>query len=277
MARRNSVLDRLTFGDRVPWGVGLLLAVTIVVSLTAALGSRHVLPLFDLGALVAARVFQGELWRLVTWAVMEPSPISLIFGCLFLYWFGRDLAGAWGSRRFLAVYFGVGLVAAIGTCVIAVWDKAVRPYPYVGSWPLVEAMTVAWGLWFPDRIIRIYFVIPIRGYVLAWLTVALTVVYAIYAGWDHFLPNLLAEGSILAWLYRAPVVSRWKNWRKAREAAARKARTRAKQEQRMATVHVLRTIEAQDDDPAPLTPEAEGKLVQLFGDASKKKRDSEKD
>src|SRR5256885_1878791 len=80
---------------------------TIGTSVTAALGSRHgPLPLFELGSLVVDRVFSGEIWRVVTWSVLEPSPISLLFACLFLYWFGRDLAGVWGSRRFLNVYVG---------------------------------------------------------------------------------------------------------------------------------------------------------------------------
>lgn len=270
MARQNNVLDRLTFGGRMPWAIGLVLTVTIVVSLTAAFASRHVLPFFELGALVPARVFRGELWRLVTWSVLERSPLSLLFGCLMLYWFGRDLAGLWGSRRFMAVYGGVALSAAIGTCLISLVDTSIKTYLYLGSVPLAEAMVVAWGLYFPDRIVRLYFIISVRGYTLAWLTVALTVVYAIYAGWDHFLPNLLAEGTMLAWLFRARVVSRWTAWRRSREAARRQARARAKQKGRIASVHVLRAIEAKDDDDGPLSTEAEGKLVQLFGDASKK-------
>jgi membrane associated rhomboid family serine protease len=271
MARGNPLLARLTFGGRVPWSVGLLLSLTVITSLTVAMGSRHVLPLFELGAFVPARVLEGEIWRLVSWSVIEPSPLSLIFACLLLYWFGRDLGGLWGSRRFLLVYLGVALVAAVGTCLVALFDRPILEQTYVGSWPLAEALTVAWGLTFPDRIIRIYFVIPIRGYIIAWGTVGLTVLFALYSGWDRYVPNLLAEGTMLAWLYRRPVVARWSTWRRAQETAARKARVRAKEGQRMATVHVLRKIEAHDDDPPPLSPELEGKLSSLIEAGAKKK------
>lgn len=272
MARPNRLLERLTFGQRVPWAVGLVLALTVVTSLVVALADRHVLPLFDLAALVPDRVLRGEVWRLLSWSVIEPGPLALVFGCLLLYWFGRDLAGQWGSRRFLAVYFGIALVAAMGTCILALFDAALLEHAYVGSWPLAEAITVAWGLWFPDRIIRIYFVLPIRGVVLAWGTVALTVVFAIYLGWDRYVPNLVAEGAMLAWLHRGPVESRWSKWRRERAASAQKAKTRKKQEQRMATVHVLRKIEESDEDLPPLPPEIEGKLGQIFADAAKDKR-----
>jgi membrane associated rhomboid family serine protease len=235
-----------------------------------ALGSRHVLPLFELGALAPAWVLRGEVWRLLSWSVIEPSPLSLLFACLILYWFGRDLAAEWGSRRFLFVYLGVALVAAVGTTLLSLVDPSVLAQTYVGSWPLAEAITVAWGLWFPDRIIRVYLVIPIRGLVLAWGTVALTVVFAIYAGWERFVPNLLAEGATLAWLYRGPVVSRWAAWRRGRRATAQRTRASARKEQRLATVHVLRKLEEHDDDLAPLSPELEDKLGKLLAGSAKK-------
>lgn len=276
-------LDRFTFGGRVPGAVGLVLAVTVVTSLGTAFGSRHVLPLLELGSLVPDRVFHGELWRILSWAVIEPSPLSLLITCLMLYWFGKDLAAAWGSRRFLLVYFGIAIVAAVGTCLVALVDTSIVEHAYVGSWPLAEAMTVAWGLWFPDRVIRIYFVIPIRGYVLAWLTLGITVVYAIYSGWDRYVPNLLAEGAMLGYVFRGTVLSRWSTWRRARATSARKVRARAsartKNEQRMATVHVLRAIEAKDDDLPPLPPDVESKIGKLLADAGqdqRRKRDDEK-
>lgn len=278
MTRSNRTLERLSFGGRIPWGVGLVLTLTVITSLSVALVSRHVLPLLELGALVPDRVLHGQVWRLLSWSVIEPGPMALVFGCLLLYWFGRDLAGQWGSRRFLAVYFGVALVAAMGTCVVAVVDPALLEQPYVGSWPLAEAITVAWGLWFPDRIIRIYFVIPVRGVVLAWGTVALTVVFAIYLGWDRFVPNLIAEGAMLAWLYRGPVESRWSKWQREREVAARRERTRAKKEQRMASVHVLYALEEKDEDLPPLPPDVEGKIGRIIADAARdqrKKRDDD--
>lgn len=261
----------MTFGGRVPWSVGALLAVTVITSLIVAMGNRHISPLFELGSLVPDRVLHGEVWRLLSWAFIEPSPLSLLFACLLLYWFGRDLAGAWGPRRFLQVYLGIALLAALGTCLIALVDTPILGQPYVGSWPLAEAITVAWGLWFPDRIIRIYFVIPIRGIIVAWGTVALTVLFAIYSGWDRYVPNLLAEGAMLAWLYRRPAVSGWSSWRRSRQRAARASRGRTKEAQRMATVHVLRKIEEHDDDPAPLSPELESKLTDIIAKGAKAK------
>jgi membrane associated rhomboid family serine protease len=203
-----------SFGGRMPWAVGLLICITLALSLLTAFGDRHVGSLFELLALRPADVFRGQLWRLVTWQFIEPSPLGLIFTCLMLYWFGSPLAQQWGSPRFLTVFAAMILVAAVGTCLIAVVDPLVRAHQYLGGWVMLSAVTVAWGLTFPDQVVRIYLVLPIRGYWLAWLTVAFTVIYAVYTGWTHLLPELIAQGAVLAWIYRRRLRVRWNHIRR---------------------------------------------------------------
>lgn len=275
MARSSSLdrlIDRFTFGGRVRGGVGLIIALTAATSLVAAFTGRHVLPVFELGALEPARVLSGEVWRLLSWVLLEPRPLSLVFACLLLYWFGGDLAELWGSRRLVRLYFGVALATAIGTCLVALLDADVLGQAYVGTMPLVEALTVAWGLSFPHRTVRIYFVLPIRGYVIAWGTVALTVILAIYSGWQHEMPSLLAEGTMLAWVFGADRrLLVW--WRKRREAK-REAQRRAEHEARKASLKLLRTIEESDAEPPPMPSEVEHTLGRILGSAGKKpKRD----
>jgi len=247
--------------------VGLVLCLTAGLSLAVALGDRHAGGLFDLVSLVPRDVWHGQVWRLVTWPFIEPGPLSLIFALLFLYWFGRDLAEVWGSRRFLLVFGSVALTAAAGTCLVAQVDAPVLDHAYLGGWALGSAMIVAWGLWFPDRVVRIYFILPIRGFWIAWLTVAVTVVYAIYAGWEGYLPELLAEGSILAWLFRRSLAARWA--RLGRDIAIRR-RDAARARRRAESAAHLRLIESVDDD-APLPPEVEGKIQDLLSGRTKPK------
>jgi membrane associated rhomboid family serine protease len=210
---RLSFVDRFSFGGRVPGGLGLVLLLTVVMSLSVAFGERHALELFDLVPLVPGKVLHGQIWRIVTWVWVEPSPISLFFRCLMLYWFGRDLCSIWGSRRFFAIYFGTVLLAGGVTVLLSLLDSDIREQTYLGSMALDAALTIAWGLSFRDRVIRIYFVIPIRGFVLAWGTVALTVAYSIYGGWEHVAPVLVAEAGMLAWFYRVTLRQRWLKYR----------------------------------------------------------------
>jgi hypothetical protein len=133
-------------------------------------------------------------------------------------------------------------------------------------------MIVAWGLCFPDRVILLFFVIRVRGIVIAWLTVAITVLFVVYSGWEDYLPELVAEGSTLAWLFRRPLVARYrrtvvgapKTWRR---DARRKQRTKA------AKVTYLKVIERDDDEPGPLTPDDERDIQDLL--SGRRKRDSD--
>jgi membrane associated rhomboid family serine protease len=265
-----------SFGGRVPWGVGLVLAITVVLSLLVAFGDRHAGSLFDLTALIPEAVWRGQIWRLATWAFVEPSPIGLIFGCLVLYWFGGDLAREWGSRRFLTVYAGIALTASILTCLIARVDRAVLEHPYLGTWSIGAALVVAWGLWFPDRVIRIYFVLPIRGYVLAWATIAITVIFAVYSGWERYLPELCAEGGMLAWLFRRSVLSRFgkaqKSWQAKRAAGKREAVTRDRAKKRAESAAYLRLVESQDENPPELPPDVDSKLDELLRGRARRDR-----
>jgi membrane associated rhomboid family serine protease len=199
----------MTFGGRIPWAVGLLIGLTVVLSLLTAFGNPNVAPLSRWVSLQPATIWHGQLWRLLTWPFIERSPWGLVFGCLALFWFGVPLAGRLGSPGFLRGFGSTMLVAGAGTCLIALIDSNVMASENLGRWALTAALVVIWGLSFPESIVRIYFVLPIRGIWLAWGTVAVTVVYCAYTGWAGLMPELLAEGVVLVWFYRKAVARRW--------------------------------------------------------------------
>jgi len=277
MARAARFIDRFTFGGRVAGAIGLLLLATVMISLIGAFGTRHGLMLFERASLSPESVWQGEVWRLLTWVFVEDDPLGLLFACLLLYWFGSDLVELWGSARFVRVYLGIALCAAAGTCALGLLDADVRRATYLGSWPLAAALTVAWGLYHPDRHVRIFFLLPIRGLVLAWLTVALIVACAIYFGWERYLPGLLALGLMLGWLFRSWLAARWAKARRARQARREQELRRRAAEARsaagQATTAALQDLEAIDDEEAPpVPPEVQGVLDRILDEVSREQR-----
>ena len=198
MARRG-VGSPLSFGGRVPAAVGGLIVATVVTSLASAVGGRNGLPIHQLLLLDTGAVWRGEVWRLVTWILVETEPLNLLFGGLVLYWFGRDLVDAWGERRFLATYFAVPAVAALLASVLSLALPVLDAYRLSGFWVAVDALVVAWGLLHPFRQILLFFAIPVSGQALVWLTVGGTLLFGLFNGITGFLPPLLAEG--VAWLH----------------------------------------------------------------------------
>ena len=190
----------LTFGGRMPASVGGLIAATVAASLVGVVGERNGFPLVRLCLLEPRSVVHGEVWRVVTWVFFERDPLGLLFGGLVLYWAGRDLCEAWGERRFLLFYLGTAAAAGLATTAVAalLWPS-LYGMAWIGLWPAVDALVIAWALLFPFRQILLFFALPVSGRSLLWFTVGGTALYAVFSGLPPFLPHFFAEGA--AYLY----------------------------------------------------------------------------
>jgi membrane associated rhomboid family serine protease len=180
----------------------------ILMSAFGSLLGRLGVPLLPLSILVVDAVWSGEVWRLVTWAPLELSPLGLVFGCLLLYFIGPDLLRRWGTRRFFVNFFGGAALVGALTCVIGryVWPE-VATVRHLGLWPMEEAMIIAWAAMFSDRQILLFFALPVAGRNLIALTVAITVVMAAMGGFAVFVPHFVAELAALLYMDVIPVRS----------------------------------------------------------------------
>ena len=181
-----------------PRAVILLVVATAIASIVGVVLERFGVPVVSGGVLVAAAVWQGQIWRLLTWVLFEIDPLSLIFSGLVTYWFGRDLCRIWGQMKFLAVYALLAVATGAGTTVVCrlLGDQALA-YQYLGTWPMSLALTLVWASRFPTATINLYFAFPVRGQTLIWITVGGTVLYAVFKGLTPFVPHFLTAALVL--------------------------------------------------------------------------------
>jgi membrane associated rhomboid family serine protease len=190
------------FQRRVPTLVAGLLAV-MVTSIVAAIDARGGGGvLYDRLALEPAAVWHGELWRLVTWPVVQGGPLALAFVCLVIYWSGSDLIAAWGSARVARYLAGIVLLAGAGTSLVALVLPSAWWSSHLGGMVLGDALLIAWALQFPERRVSIYLVLVVGGPVLAYGLVALTALFAVFYGIAWVLPELLAGVGALLYMTR---------------------------------------------------------------------------
>jgi membrane associated rhomboid family serine protease len=199
VARRGGLqLPRfLTFGDRVPPSVGLVLALMLAMSVWGWMEPEFQ----SLAALSPIGILRGQVWRLVTWPFVQGDPFALLFGGFMLYWLGQQLSFVWSEQRFLSRFFGYAVFASVATTALAiVWAPASAPH--LGVWPVANALIVSWALLYPDRMVNIWGVLPISGRTAAYLVVGGTFLYGIAAGGLRgiglFVPHLAAVA--LAWV-----------------------------------------------------------------------------
>jgi membrane associated rhomboid family serine protease len=205
---RSRFLDRRfeVLGGSLPAPVALLIAATLVCSILGA----QLAGFAKGGALVPGLVFLGQLWRLVSWVFFERDPLALIFAVLALFWFGRDLVRVWGPFRFLGAYLSLAAAAAGVTCLVALALRDLQAYPFIGPWPVVSALIIAWACLFPSRSLLLYFVIPMGGRNLIYATLGGTLLFALLSqDKAPYIPHFAAQLLSLAAMRGNPLRPLW--------------------------------------------------------------------
>ncbi len=177
------MLPRLS-GRFVPWWI----AVTLVASVIAAVDNGW---LAGWTALVPSRIWTGEVWRLVTWPLIERSALDLVLTCVAIYKFGGELAYRWGDRRLRRFVLQIVIAAAVVTCLVVALFRA-HYVARLGGWAVADVLVIAWARQFPEAPLQLYGVLVLRGRQIVRLTVAVAILFAIYLGPFYMAPELVA-------------------------------------------------------------------------------------
>jgi membrane associated rhomboid family serine protease len=117
-------------------------------------------------------------WQLITYSFLHGGLMHLLFNMLALYMFGSDIERVFGSRRYVFYYFTCVIAAAVAQLVVSAvgnWP----PYPTVGASGGVFGLLLAFGLYFPRRMVMLIFPpIPMP----AWLFVTLYGLLELFLG-----------------------------------------------------------------------------------------------
>lgn len=164
------------------------IAATLGISIIAALdGGRF----FSWFSLVPAKIWHGQLWRLVTWPLVEPRPLRLVFACVVIYTAGSQLAIRWGDRRLRRFMLEVVVIAGVATTLLA--TVVGRGYlRYVGTLAADTSLLIAWARQFPDAPLNYRGLISLRGRELTLFLLGIITLLAIYIGPIMMAPELVA-------------------------------------------------------------------------------------
>jgi len=161
--------------------------VTLAASIVAAVDGGW---LFRTAALVPFEIWRGQVWRLVTWPLIEIGPMAIVTTCMVIYKFGGELATLWGDRRLLR--FMLQIVIAAGVVTVLLSTLTGTPMFRVGGWAIDDALVIAWARQFPTRSIQLYGLVTLSGRQLIAITVGITALFAVYVGPVAIAPELVA-------------------------------------------------------------------------------------
>ena len=152
----------------IPGLIRIVVALTALVYLLTFLNPNFL----SLIALDPARIMHGEVWRLVTYIFIPRSggqpgsvmqPLWLLVALWFLLFIGDRLEHAWGAFR-LTLYFLLGM---LGTTVAAFLFGA-----QFSNSMLAASLFFAFANFYPDEVIYIFFILPMKIKWLAWIFAA---------------------------------------------------------------------------------------------------------
>lgn len=135
---------------------GLIVANGVVFLLSNIVGDQF----YQLFGLVSKRVvFDRWIWQPFTYLFIHGGFMHLLFNLFALWMFGMPVENQWGAREFVKYYFLCGLGAAAASVALSPHSGV----PVIGASGPVYGMLVAFAMLYPDAVIYLYFLIPIKA------------------------------------------------------------------------------------------------------------------
>jgi membrane associated rhomboid family serine protease len=129
-------------------------------------------------------LFAGRVWQPLTYMFLhDPMGIShILWNMLMLWMFGSPLESFWGARRFVKFYLLTGLLAAVAILLAALMIPSQQAVPTLGASGALYAMLVAFGFNFPNTLIYLFGLFPIKGKHLVLLFIGLGLLQSLTLG-----------------------------------------------------------------------------------------------
>jgi membrane associated rhomboid family serine protease len=124
--------------------------------------------------LVPGAVWPYRLHTLLTYAFLHGSVGHIFFNMLTLYFFGGDLDLFLGRKRFLTLYFGSALAGGVAALLLPANTMI------IGASGAIYGLLVAYAVYFPQTEVLLWFVLPMKMWVLVALWVGISLFYSVF-------------------------------------------------------------------------------------------------
>ncbi len=140
----------------IPKGVKVLLITNATVYLLQLIIGREMVMLLGL---TPVQVLQNlSVYQLFTYMFLHGGLFHILINMFVLWMFGSEIELTWGTRKFFKYYFLTGMAGGIFT-VIFQPNSAI---PTIGASGAIYGLLVAYAVMFPNRMIYLYFLIPLK-------------------------------------------------------------------------------------------------------------------
>ena len=123
------------------------------------------------GVNAAGEPFNFQVWQLITYQFMHGGFSHILFNMFALWMFGSSIEDVFGSKKFLIFYLLAGVSAGLLHLFVSPLLGG-APAVTIGASGAVYGVLIAYALFFPDNLIFLYFLIPVKAkYLIGFLVV----------------------------------------------------------------------------------------------------------
>ena len=147
-------------------------------------------------------ISQHWLWQFVTYMFAhDPSNIShLLFNMLALFVFGMQVERQMGTKEFLLYYFVTGILAGVFSFAVFCATGSYGVF-LLGASGAVFAVQLAYATFFPNAVLLLWGIIPLRAPVLVLGFTALEIVFVLTGRQSNVAHLTHLAGFAFGWLY----------------------------------------------------------------------------
>jgi membrane associated rhomboid family serine protease len=154
--------------------------------------------LFTVFGIVPSKTF-GELmlWQPFTYLFFHGGIWHVLINMFVLWMFGSELEKFWGKKEFLRFFF----ITGIGSGLITILFSLSSTNPVVGASGAIYGVLLAYGLLFPNRLVYLYFLIPIKVKYLVMLIGAIAFFSSLNPGNSNISHLTHLSGMVIGFIY----------------------------------------------------------------------------
>jgi membrane associated rhomboid family serine protease len=142
-------------------------------------------------------IHRFRFWQPLTYMFLHGGFFHIFFNMLTLWMFGTDLERQWGTREFLKFYFVTGIGAGVITFLLTMNSII----PTIGASGAVFGVLVAYAVLYPNRLVYVWFLFPVKVKYLVMVMIGLGVL----AAWNQSEPGIAhfthLGGALIGYLY----------------------------------------------------------------------------
>lgn len=137
------------------------------------------------------------VWQIFTYQFLHGGFFHIFFNMFVLWMFGTEVEQTLGSRRFLRFY----LICGTGAGLITVLTMFSVPIHVIGASGAVLGVLVAFAVMFPNRVVYLYFLFPIKVKYLVMVLVAIDLLAAWSGGGGNVAHLTHLGGALIGFFY----------------------------------------------------------------------------